>query len=117
MSDIIRFILPICSNAGLQHEYQIFSDQELSRTEDQHIQFVCQNTRPDLANFASNNMWTVSGEWSTSITDCAQWLNGRGIGARWDGSIGGGGTVFGSCNEFTGNRTTFSQDYITYMRK
>jgi hypothetical protein len=48
------FGLPTCSNAGLQHEYQIFS-QELSRTEDQHIQFVCQNTLPDLANFASNN--------------------------------------------------------------
>jgi len=62
-------------------------------------------------------MWTVSGEWSTAITDCARWLNGRGAGARWDGSIGDGGTVFGSCEGFTGNWTTFSQDYITFMRK
>ncbi|KAH9986248.1 glycoside hydrolase superfamily, partial [Russula vinacea] len=84
-----------------------------ARTEDQHIQFVCQSTLPTLATFASNNMWTVSGEWSTAITDCALWLNGRGVGARWDGSIEGGGTIFGSCDGFTGNWTTFSQNYTT----
>lgn len=47
---------------GFQHEYQIFSDGELSRSEDQHVQFIFLNTLPDLANFASENMWTVSGE-------------------------------------------------------
>ncbi|KAH9068330.1 glycoside hydrolase [Lactarius deliciosus] len=71
------------------HEYQIFSTLELSRSEDEHIQFACQDTLPTLAGFAPNNMWTVTGEWSTATTDCALWLNGRGVGARWDGSIGG----------------------------
>lgn len=28
----------------------------------------------------------VVGEWSGAITDCATWLNGVGIGARYDGS-------------------------------
>ncbi|KAH9959615.1 glycoside hydrolase superfamily [Russula dissimulans] len=100
------------------HVYQIISNEELSRSQDQHIQFVCQNILPNLADFASGNMWTVSGEWwSTTITDCAVWLNGRGTGARWDGSIGGGGPASGSCDGFTGDYTTFSQDYIAFLRK
>ncbi|KAI0264501.1 glycoside hydrolase [Gloeopeniophorella convolvens] len=99
------------------HEYQIFSDPELARTEDEHIQFACQNLLPTLAGFAPGNMWTITGEWSTATTDCAQWLNGRGVGARWDGSIGGGGQVFGSCEGLTGNWSTFSDDYIATLRK
>lgn len=99
------------------HEYQIFSTLELSRSEDEHIQFACQNTLPTLAGFAPSNMWTVTGEWSTATTDCAMWLNGRGVGARWDGSIGSGAATLGSCGGLTGEWTTFSKDYIAYMRK
>ncbi|KAH9959611.1 glycoside hydrolase superfamily [Russula dissimulans] len=99
------------------HVDQIISNEELSRSQDQHIQFACQNLLPNLADSASGNMWTVSGEWSTTITDCALWLNGRGTGARWDGSIGGGGPASGSCDGFTGDYTTFSQDYIAFLRK
>ncbi|KAH8994868.1 glycoside hydrolase [Lactarius akahatsu] len=102
---------------GVEHEYQIFSTLELSRSEDEHIQFACQDTLPTLAGFAPNNMWTVTGEWSTATTDCATWLNGRGVGARWDGSIGGGTTALGSCEGLTGDWTTFSNDYIAYLRK
>jgi len=103
--------------ACLQHEYQIFSTLELSRSEDEHVQFACQNTLPMLAGFAPSNMWTVAGEWTTATTDCALWLNGRGVGARWDGSIGGGAPALGSCEGLTGQWTTFSNDYIAYMRK
>ena len=100
-----------------QHEYQIFSTVELSRSEEEHVQFACQNTLPTLADFAASNMWTVTGEWTSATTDCAVWLNGRGVGARWDGSIGEGTTALGSCEGLTGNWTTFSEDYLAYMRK
>ncbi|KAI0250270.1 glycoside hydrolase [Lactifluus subvellereus] len=98
------------------HRYQIFSVGELTRSHDQHIQFACQSILPDLQAFASKNIWTVSGEWSTSITDCAQWLNGRGTGSRWEGTFGGGAAV-GSCAGYTGNWSTFSQDYRAFLRK
>ncbi|EIM90943.1 glycoside hydrolase [Stereum hirsutum FP-91666 SS1] len=98
------------------HEYQIFSDAELSRTQDEHISFAC-TLLPTLQSFADSNIWTITGEWSTAITDCAQWLNGRGVGSRWDGTFGDGNPAFGSCDNFTGSWTTFSSSYKTYLRK
>jgi glucan 1,3-beta-glucosidase len=115
--DILHSTRARFSDLNFQHEYQIFSTPELSRSEDEHIQFACQSTLPTLADFAASNMWTVTGEWTTATTDCAVWLNGRGVGARWDGSIGGGTTALGSCEGFTGNWTTFSEEYLAFMRK
>ncbi|PPQ85378.1 hypothetical protein CVT25_006409 [Psilocybe cyanescens] len=101
------------------HEYQVFSDLELNRTFDEHVSWACTNILPPLASYASSNLWTVSGEWSNAVTDCAKWLNGRGVGARWDGTWfpGPGTQVHGSCADFTGNYTTWTQDYIDFLRK
>lgn len=41
------------------------------------------------------------GEWTGAQTDCAKWLNGRGIGARYDGTYqkdGQGSYYIGDCN-------------------
>ena len=85
---------------------------------DQHISYAC-NLRQSFADFQSANIWTVVGEWSNALTDCAKWLNGRGVGARWEGQWGdaSGQHVFGTCNGYTGNYSTFSQDYKDQMRK
>ncbi|KAF9557434.1 glycoside hydrolase family 5 protein [Agrocybe pediades] len=100
------------------HEYQIFSDLELNRSFDQHIDFACTYTQ-SLGSFAESNLWTVVGEWSNALTDCAKWLNGRGVGARWDGTWfpGPSSVVHGNCSQFTGNYTTWSPDYIGFLRK
>ena len=46
---------------------------------------------------ASAHKMTIAGEWTGAMTDCAKWLNGRGVGARYDGSYEG--TYFiGSCD-------------------
>ncbi|KAF7374908.1 Glycoside hydrolase family 5 protein [Mycena sanguinolenta] len=86
---------------------------ELSRTFDEHISFACSSIA-DLSNFAKNNIWTVVGEWSTAPTDCTQWLNGRGVGARWDGTWYTPNTPLGSCAGWTGSYSNFSADYKTY---
>lgn len=82
----------------------MFSEDELSRTDDQHIsvgyhirsfgnpserifQFACGRI-PEFVDYASKNYWLVIGEWSLAKTDCTKWLNGRGNGARWDGTFG-----------------------------
>ncbi|KAF5367486.1 hypothetical protein D9758_003724 [Tetrapyrgos nigripes] len=64
-----------------KHMYQIFSNLELSRSNDEHISFACSQI-PDLVSYAASNIWTIIGEWSNAPTDCAKWLNGRGAVAQ-----------------------------------
>ncbi|KAF9052397.1 glycoside hydrolase family 5 protein [Hymenopellis radicata] len=93
------------------HEYQLFSNAELSRSLDDHIQFACTYVST-LTNYANNNLWTIL------VTDCAKWLNGRGVGARWDGTYQAGDTTsFGSCTPWTGGYANFSDTYKTFLRK
>ncbi|KAF8638329.1 hypothetical protein AX17_002349 [Amanita inopinata Kibby_2008] len=98
------------------HEYQIFSDQELDRSFDDHISFAC-GWKPNLSSFARSNIWTIVGEWSSAPTDCAKWLNGRGVGARWDGSFAPNSQYHGSCQNYTGSYQNFSSDYMDFLRK
>ncbi|KAJ7931496.1 glycoside hydrolase family 5 protein [Mycena leptocephala] len=106
----------ILRSSSFQHEYQIFDIPSLSRSFDDHISFACASMS-DLTNFAKNNIWTVVGEWSTAVTDCTQWLNGRGVGARWDGTWYQPNTPLGSCAGWTGSYANFSSDYKTFLRK
>ncbi|CAG7853839.1 Glucan 1,3-beta-glucosidase 2; AltName: Full=Exo-1,3-beta-glucanase 2; Flags: Precursor [Serendipita indica DSM 11827] len=46
----------------------------------------------------------------------AQYINGRGVGARYDGSYPGS-TYVGSCSGFSGSGATFSQSYKTFLRR
>ncbi|KAF8526318.1 glycoside hydrolase [Hysterangium stoloniferum] len=98
------------------HEYQIFDNSQLALTWDQHISAGC-TLGPPLASFAQSSIWAIIGEWSIAITDCAKWLNGRGVGARWDGTYPGQTQVFGNCSGLTGNTSTFSDDYKSFLRK
>jgi glucan 1,3-beta-glucosidase len=108
------------------HQYQIFSDLELNRSFSDHISFAC-STLPPTLSFAESNIWTVVGEWSTALTDCAQWLNGRGTGARWDETWfpqGDPDSFFhGSCIGWTGSWNGsdggpgFSEDYQNQLRQ
>jgi len=97
------------------HVYQIFSVPELQRTFDQHFASAC-STLSTVSSFAASNIWTIVGEWSTAVTDCALWLNGRGVGARWDNSINGV-PANGSCVGWTGDYTSFSSEYMAFLRQ
>ncbi len=61
-------------------------------------------------------MWVVVGEWTPAATDCAKYLNGRGVGARYDGTKSGS-TKVGSCKGLTGKASSFSSDYKTFLRQ
>ena len=50
------------------------------------------------------------------MTDCAQYLNGRGVGSRYDGTYPGS-TYVGSCYGLTGSASTFSSGYKTFLRQ
>lgn len=78
------------------HHYQVFSTGELQRDMGQHIQVACEWGSGIL----TESHWTVAGEWSAALTDCTKWLNGVGIGARYDGSFwknGVSSSFIGSC--------------------
>jgi len=78
------------------HHYEVFDQGQLAMTPTEHVQSACAFG----ASMAANDKWTISGEWTGAQTDCAQWLNGRGIGARYDGTytIDGGSSYIGSCD-------------------
>ncbi|RXW22687.1 hypothetical protein EST38_g3161 [Candolleomyces aberdarensis] len=94
------------------HRYQIFSVAENQLTNAQHIQRAC-NTRSELA---SSPLWVVVGEFTPAATDCAKYLNGRGVGSRYDGSYPGASRV-GSCSGLTGRASSFSSSYKTFLRQ
>ncbi|KAF8481712.1 exo-beta-1,3-glucanase [Russula ochroleuca] len=98
------------------HIYQMFTDQDVSLSETGHIQSACGNAGT-LSNFDNNQLYTIVGEWTPAMTDCAKYLNGRGVGARYDGSISPGAPVYGSCIGQTGSGSTFSSDFKTFLRQ
>ena len=61
-------------------------------------------------------MWAIVGEWTPAPTDCAKYLNGRGAGARYDGSLGGS-TFVGDCSTKTGSGASFNSAYKTFLRQ
>lgn len=97
------------------HIYQMFTDDTVSLDNAGHIRSACSNAG-SLSSFNHNQLWTIVGEWTPAMTDCAKYLNGRGVGARYDGSIRQGAPVYGSCNGMTGSGASFSQDYRNFLR-
>lgn len=66
------------------HHYEVFTDYQLLENQYERIMNIInygQSINKELEYHPA-----VVGEWSGAITDCAKWLNGLGIGARYDGS-------------------------------
>ncbi|KAJ7167407.1 glycoside hydrolase family 5 protein [Mycena crocata] len=94
------------------HVYTIFSAEENQMSQSQHISTVCEKQ----SSLSSFDLWVIVGEWSPASTDCAKYLNGRGVGSRYDGSYPGSQRI-GSCTGLTGAASTFSYNYKTFLRK
>lgn len=78
----------------------------------QHISTVC----GQASSLSSFDLWLIVGEWTPAANDCAKYLNGRGVGSRYDGSYPGS-TRVGSCSGLTGSASTFSSSYKTFLRQ
>jgi aryl-phospho-beta-D-glucosidase BglC (GH1 family) len=94
------------------HHYQIFVGDQNAWSDQQHIDTAC-GYGSELSTF---DLWIMVGEWAPVKNDCAKNINGRGIGSRYDGSYPGS-TRVGSCVGLTGNASTFSASYKTFLRK
>lgn len=95
------------------HIYQVFDTAQVAWTGDEHISAAC-NYSTSLSGY---DFWVVVGEWAPAPTDCAKYLNGRGIGARYDGTYPNVTTAVGSCDGLTGSASNFTTDYKTFLGK
>ena len=94
------------------HQYQVFNQDQLTLDTNGHVKAACAKG-PELAGL---DKWTVVGEWTGATTDCAKWLNGFGMGSRYDGTFDG--TYTASCNGFsTGSVASLSGDQRAAMRQ
>ena len=78
----------------------------------QHIQAACSKA----SDLKQAPLWVVVGEWSPASTDCAKYLNGRGVGARYDGTRRDSSRV-GSCTGKSGSASNFSSNYKKFLRQ
>ncbi|KAJ5246109.1 Glycoside hydrolase superfamily [Penicillium chermesinum] len=76
------------------HHYEVFDDSLLAMTPSTHASNACNFSAEHVQH---SDKWTVVGEWTGAMTDCAKYLNGKGIGARYDGSYQGS-TAIGTCD-------------------
>ncbi|KAF5313187.1 hypothetical protein D9619_002623 [Psilocybe cf. subviscida] len=94
------------------HIYQMFSVADNQKTNAQHISAAC----AQASSLTASTLWLVVGEWTPAADDCAKYLNGRGVGSRYDGSYSGS-TRVGSCTGRTGSASSFSSSYKTFLRQ
>ena len=78
----------------------------------QHISAAC----AAASSLQSSTLWIVVGEWTPASNDCAKYLNGYGVKSKYDGSYPGS-TAVGSCVGLTGQASTFSAAYKTFLRQ
>ncbi len=94
------------------HQYQVFSDSQVAMSQQQHIQAACA-LGSELSSF---DLWIIVGEWTLAITDCAESLNGRGVGSRFAGTFPGS-TKVGNCAGLSGPASSFSSSYKAFLRQ
>ncbi|KAF8992513.1 glycoside hydrolase superfamily, partial [Cyathus striatus] len=83
---------------------------------DMHIYQIFSTAPATNRKISPQKTWVVVGEWTPAATDCTKYLNGRGVGAHYDGSYPGS-TYVGSCDGLTGNTSSFSQDYKEFLHR
>ena len=81
--------------------------QEVARSNQQHIDAACAYA----SQLSSFDLWTIVGEWTPAATDCAKYLNGRGVGARYDGTRSGSSKV-GSGTGLTGSASSLDRKSV-----
>ncbi|KAJ9476918.1 Glucan 1,3-beta-glucosidase I/II [Pseudozyma hubeiensis] len=96
------------------HIYQVFSPAENALSQNDRLSNFC--NKINSLQTSDRNLYTIVGEWSNAPTDCAKYLNGRGVGARYDGSYPGSYYI-GSCSDKTGDGSAFSSSYKDYLRR
>ncbi|OXG24862.1 glucan 1,3-beta-glucosidase [Cryptococcus neoformans Ze90-1] len=94
------------------HNYQVFNDEYVAWNWDEHISNICNKA----STYSTSPLWLVVGEWTLASTDCAKYLNGRGLGSRYDGSYPGSPYI-GTCDDKSNDVDRFSEEYKAFMHR
>ncbi|KAF2657878.1 glycoside hydrolase family 5 protein [Lophiostoma macrostomum CBS 122681] len=95
------------------HEYQIFDPSLVALSPAAHLQQIC-TSAPVYSR--SSDKWTIVGEWSGAMTDCAKYVNGFMAGNRYEGSWEGSWRV-GSCAGLSGEVGGWSEEWKDDVRR
>lgn len=100
------------------HRYHMFTPDLIQLSNEDHIAQAC---RAGKASSSFTDMPLIVGEWSPASNDCAKYLNGRGNGTRYEGTLKGDsfGKKFGtgSCVGQSGDASTMTQEYKDFLKK
>lgn len=96
------------------HIYSVFTNAQVAYTQSQRSNYYCSQSNNIVT--SNTHLYTLVGEWTMAPTDCAKYLNGRGIGSRYDGGFSGS-TRIGSCTNKTGSGSNFSNSYKAYLKQ
>lgn len=96
------------------HHYEVFDNGLLSMDTASHVSTACGFVDDHVL---TSDKWTIVGEWTGAMTDCAKYLNGKGIGSRYDGTYPGSSAI-GSCDgKSNGSVDALSQDDRDNIRR
>ncbi|RDW93558.1 glucan 1,3-beta-glucosidase [Aspergillus mulundensis] len=96
------------------HHYEVFESGQNGWSIDKHIDAACQLGRQHLQ---AVDKPVIVGEWTGALTDCTKYLNGKGIGVRYDGSLAGQAAVGPCGSKSAGSVAGLSPDEIVSTRR
>lgn len=98
------------------HRYQVFSPDELKRTDEERIATAC-SYKQTLQEVTDQHHFAVVGEWTAAITDCTPYLNGRLVeGARLEGQHSSSDEYIDTCEGKTGDGSDWTEEYKDSLR-
>ncbi|KAF7728604.1 hypothetical protein EC973_005831 [Apophysomyces ossiformis] len=104
------------------HTYLIFDQGLVSMSRDQQATFPCGSWRRDLKNAMASVAPTMVGEFSLATNDCGKYVNGVGLGTRYEGTFMENGhpvpAVCPNCNCTASNDwKNWTEDYKVFLRQ
>ncbi|KAG0364226.1 glycoside hydrolase superfamily [Gamsiella multidivaricata] len=98
------------------HQYIMFDTNLMSMSRTAQLQFACQTWGSDLSMSTKQFGPTMVGEFSVAVNDCATYLNGVGMGHRWNGTFDGTPAVsLGSTCVSENNAATYDALYKLFL--
>ncbi|CAD1809982.1 Glucan 1,3-beta-glucosidase 2 [Candida parapsilosis] len=96
------------------HHYEVFGNVVADNVT-QHLK----NIENYAASISKEKHPAIVGEWSAALTDCAPWLNGIGLGTRYEGTAPYDTKAAGKCSEVTRHPSKWSgkqkKDYRRFV--
>jgi glucan 1,3-beta-glucosidase len=96
------------------HHYQVFEGGQNAWGIEQHIDTACQL---GFQHLSAVDKPVIVGEWTGALTDCTRYLNGRGVGIRYDGTLATNAPVGVCASKSEGSVTELTPEEIVNTRR